>query len=577
MLDKINRLKNWQVLIIFVFIGFAVFGHSLNNPFWGDDIPQIVNNVPVHSISNIKLFFEGSTFYDGQGNSKLTGTYYRPLMTTTFSLIYSAFGAHSFYYHLLQLLLCIGNSIILYLILKNFFKPIISLPLAIVFLLHPINSQVVYSIPCMQDALFVFFGLAALYTLIKFKNKSYLIVSVLLLMLSLLSKESGVLFVAVSLIYLLRWDRKRLVTFVAILAIPIAAYIYLHINAVGIASNPKNAPIDNLSLQGRLINAPSIILFYITKILFPLKLAYGYFWVYSTITIRHFFLPLAIDGLVLAAIVYLGMKIRKVTPKLNYFIFLFFAIWIVIGFVLIMQLVPLDFTVSEAWFYFTSIGILGILGSVASTFRPKLEYRAAIMIGVIIIITLLGVRSFVRGFDWRSQDTLANAEINADADDYTAYNLVAQNKLNQGDTVGAKTSILKSIDIYPLWSNYNTLGNILAKEHDYDGAYSTYKKGLQYGQNNIIYENLCQLTLVRGDPAENEKFLVDSLKKYPADSNIWLYFALFEQSYKNNKLAKAAISQSAIYAQVPSQIYYSIINNQPFSVNLSGLNKTISF
>jgi tetratricopeptide (TPR) repeat protein len=428
----------------------------------------------------------------------------------------------------------------------------------------------------MQDALFVFFGLLALFTLIKYKSRLSLIGVVLLLMLSLLSKESGLLFVVASLAYLLKWDRKRILSFIVIIFIPLVAYAYLHINAVGLASNPKNAPIDDLSLSERLINAPSILLFYITKTLFPLKLAYGYFWVHSSINIRHFFLPLVIDVSILSAIVYLGIKIRKAASKTMYNVYLFFTVWIFIGFMLIMQIIPLDFTVSEVWFYFTFIGFLGLVGVVASTFKPKIQYRTPIAIGVIIIIAMLGARTFIRGFDWKSQDSLIYAEINANADDYTAFNLVAQKKLNQGDIADAKNYALKSIAIYPLWSNYNTLGNIYAKEYNYEAAYNTYKKGLHYGQNNIIYENLCQLTLVYGNPAESEKFLVESLKKYPADANIWLYFALFEQTYKNNKLAKAAISQAAIYGEVPPQIYDSIMNNQPFTVNLSGLNKTIS-
>src|SRR5580698_254946 len=115
MFYKLNKLTNWQVAIIMLVIGFAVYSTGLNSPFQGDDILQIVNSVPVHSISNIKLFFEGGTFYNGGGLAPLSGIYFRPLMTTIFSLLYTLFGPHQFYFHLLQLLLFIGGSFLIYL------------------------------------------------------------------------------------------------------------------------------------------------------------------------------------------------------------------------------------------------------------------------------------------------------------------------------------------------------------------------------------------------------------------------------------------------------------------------------
>lgn len=118
MLEKINKLSNWQAVIIITVIGFAVYFTGLQNPFQGDDNGQIVNNIPVHSLTNIKQFFEGGTFFYGS-NYPLSGDYYRPLMTTTFSFIYTFFGPHPIYYHIVELLLCVGSAILLYLFFKN--------------------------------------------------------------------------------------------------------------------------------------------------------------------------------------------------------------------------------------------------------------------------------------------------------------------------------------------------------------------------------------------------------------------------------------------------------------------------
>lgn len=218
MLEKIERLKNWQASLIIAILGFVVYFDGLKNQFQGDDTSQIVNNIPVHSITHIRIFFEGGTFYNGGGLTSLTGVYFRPLMTTVYSSIYTIFGAQPFYFHLVQLLLCIGSTIILFLFFRFSFKPLLALFLALFFLVHPIDSQVVYAIPSMQDALYFFFGILALCLLIKFKSTRSMLLAALCLFLSLLAKETGILFVVMALVYLFWWDRKKCTYFWALLS-----------------------------------------------------------------------------------------------------------------------------------------------------------------------------------------------------------------------------------------------------------------------------------------------------------------------------------------------------------------------
>src|SRR6185369_4762387 len=94
-------IKAWHALVALTVIGAVVFWSGLSNPFIGDDLLQIVPSIPVHSIENIGLFFQGSTFYNGQGLAPLTGIYYRPMMVTAYSLVYSLFGPAPTAFHIL--------------------------------------------------------------------------------------------------------------------------------------------------------------------------------------------------------------------------------------------------------------------------------------------------------------------------------------------------------------------------------------------------------------------------------------------------------------------------------------------
>src|SRR5665213_1907759 len=303
MLAKLNKITSWQAALIIAVIGFAVFFTGLTNPFQGDDISQIVNNVPAHSITHIKLFFEGGKFYNGQGLAPLSSGNFRPLMTTAFSLIYTLFGAHPIAFHLVQLILGIASATILYLVFRYSFKPVLALFLSLIFLLHPIDSQVVFAIPSMEDSLFFFFGILAFWLVIRFKSTRSLIPVAICLFLSLLAKETAILFVAMSLLFLFWFDRKRLYKFVGVMSLLLVLYIALRVNAIGWISNSNNVPIDSLGFAGRLLTAPSIALFYITKFIFPVKLASANYWVYPTFSFRHVLLPLLIDLAVLALLI----------------------------------------------------------------------------------------------------------------------------------------------------------------------------------------------------------------------------------------------------------------------------------
>src|SRR5580700_7024430 len=52
-----------QAFLIIAALGLVTYFSGLSNPFMGDDDGQIVNNLTVHSISNLARFFEGGTFY----------------------------------------------------------------------------------------------------------------------------------------------------------------------------------------------------------------------------------------------------------------------------------------------------------------------------------------------------------------------------------------------------------------------------------------------------------------------------------------------------------------------------------
>ena len=568
MLDLLKKHSNVCAILAIVILGTFVFSSGLSNPFMGDDIPQIVDNIPVHSVSNIPLFFRGSTFYNGQGLSPLDGVFYRPLMMTGFSAIYTIFGANSLPFHILQIGLHIGSAVLVFLVLRYFIRQEISFALSIIFLVHPINSQAVFSIPALQEPLFMFFGLLGMWTLIRFQDRSrwYLLLTVACLLLSLFAKETAILFAIIMVMYTALADKKRFMPLLLLSVLSIAAYLLLRENAVGPFTNPHVAPIDELNIWGRLINIPAITLFYFAKFLLPIGLAQTYYWHIGSYA--DFFLPLALLATILLAYLRIGFALRSLSDKRPLILFVLFGAWLAVGLGLHLQIVPLDATANEAWFYFPIVGLLGVLGVLYDTFGSKSPNRVIIWLGIIYIL-LLASRTYTRGFDWSDQTNMAKINLSVSKEDYISENQIANSFVRNGKYQEAKNHVERSIKLYPTFTNYNTLGLVLIGQGDYPGAKAAWLKSIQYGGDQVgPYTNLVALTMVYGELDENGRFAVSVVKKFPKNADIWFFIAILASRHNDNEKAKYSIAQAEKYGHHDTYIYNKIMNNESFVYNL---------
>lgn len=568
---KINSLKSEYFAVIFVIIGIVIFFSGLNGGFQGDDNLQIVENAAVHSIGNIGSFFGSSTFWNGEA---LVGAFYRPMMTTTFAIIYSFFGANPMAFHVVQLMLYIACVYVLFLFLKTFFKPIVAFLVALLFLAHPINSQVVYAIPSMQEPLFFLFGMLALLRLSKSQDKKSLIVSSAYLSLSLLSKETGVVFVVLSVLYLFMFKKEHAVRFMKIVSVPVLIYLMMRANAVGLFQGSLHAaPISHLNFLERIFTIPSIILFYILKIIMPVDLATSYYWVYPKFDLEKFLLPLFAVVILAFGLLLVAKKIKAENKK-DYKVGLFFLGWAVFGILPYMQIIALDMTACEAWAFCALPGLLGLLAIIISRLVNG-KYLKFVGLIVILVIVAFGIRTFVRGFDYKDQLTLATKDISVSENNYLAMNNLAQSLIHENKLGEAKKMAENSIAIYPAVTNYTNLGVIKQKQGDFDGAKSAYTKALKYGNMGIIYENIAIVNFVISEPKDNIKFLHDALKVYPRNYKLWTYLAIQEIAVGSRAEAKKALQSAMTYGVVPKALYYCILNGQPLDIPIPGTKKII--
>lgn len=564
-----SDITSKKAILIISILGIVVFGNSLGNGFVGDDMAQIVSNYSVHSASNIFRFFSGSTFYNT--GSQLGGLYYKPLLSTTYSLIFTVFGSRAVAFHAFSIFFHLVVTSLLFLILARFFRKPLSLILSLIFLVHPLNSEVVYYISDLQDSLFMFFGLLGLYKIFRIKSTNSIIIASIFFFLSVLSKETGVLFFPLALIYIYTYERKYLYQLLAILSFTILIYLGLRMNAIGIFVIPDNAPIATLNLTERILHIPSIIFFYIKTFIFPLHLSVSWHWTIRSLTLRDFYLPLLVDILTLGLIVYFGAKLYKQKQSFHFKSYLFFSLWLLVGLLIHLQIVPLDATVADRWFYFTMAGSLGIVGTLLQVYNIRLTNKDIIII-VIAILGILSVRTFIRGFDWRNNFILYSHDVKV-SDSFVLENGISYELAEMGHYNEARVHAERSIELFPYFINYNSLGNAYVFLADYQKAQAAYKKALEYSEYYQLYNNLGFIYVtIDGDEDEEIEFIKKGIKLYPENSNLWFYLAILQYKIDRVSEAKNSILNAQKYNYNNNidikKTYNAIILGQPLDLDL---------
>ena len=204
-----------NVFFVFLVLVFIFYGNSLKNKYALDDDYITVTNlkekgkekefVPNHKLvskgfSGIIKIFKSRYAHDSEGSFD-----YRPLTTATFAIEYGIFGQNPFMSHFINLLLYFITIWLMFCVLLKLFENYeykfnIAFLSSILFLIHPIHTEVVDNLKCRDELLAFIFSLSALwFSLEAYKKPTIRNISLILLFLTLglLSKRSALLFFAV--------------------------------------------------------------------------------------------------------------------------------------------------------------------------------------------------------------------------------------------------------------------------------------------------------------------------------------------------------------------------------------------
>jgi tetratricopeptide (TPR) repeat protein len=540
------------------------------------------------------------------------GAFYRPIPAVYFAFLYSLFGQQAFFYHFLQVLLHVINAIMLYLVLNALFRifdtnikeknerewnnlsgsqkvkfmrkygvgetasyaqkhrktQVFSLFLSLVFLVHPINVESVSYIAATTSELYFLPGILSLW-LARKKNVSgtRLLLISCLLFLSVLAKETGFLFILLLILYSYLFKQKRVKAFVLSGALITGVYICVRVLVIGATYHipTLESPIASLSVLQRIINIPAILIYYLKNFVLPIQLVVMQDWVIKTGTFENFFFPLiiclALFSLLLSAAIYFYKH-----DRMQFKLYVFFAIWFLIGMGLIIQIVPLEYTVSDRWFYFPIVGLLGMLGVGAQTLVKNEKAKQTSVAICAIVLVLLWVRTVVRNANFYDDLTLLTHDARL-RDNEAIENNLGQEFFNKKDYNEAIKHFQKSVALQPTVRNLINSGGVYELLNKKEAARESFFKLLDIDANaytkdqyNYHLSYASSELLYYDNSVYARDFITKALQKVPDSWYLWGNLAISEYALNNQQNALTAAEKAKTLSSNPQTIsLYTLI------------------
>ena len=255
----INTFSFHQYLphIILIVFAFAIYCNTLFYDYTLDDLIVIKENSftkkGVDGLSGI-FKYDSFTGFFGTQKTLVAGGRYRPLSIATFALEYAFFdGLNPFFSRLVNIFLYGLTGVVIMIIFRRFRinKPgnkwYLTIPFitALLFIAHPVHTEVVANIKGRDEIFSLLFSLISLWSTLLYLDKkkySYIFLSGVSFFLALLSKENAIMFVfiiPVTIYFFTKHTLKRTLYSSAILVATAVIFIFIRFLVLGYLNSPQ--------------------------------------------------------------------------------------------------------------------------------------------------------------------------------------------------------------------------------------------------------------------------------------------------------------------------------------------------
>lgn len=508
--------SNYSKFLLALLIAL-VYGNTIFNSFHFDDIPSILEKPWIRGLDKIPQF--------------IFSFFQRPLVILSFNLNYSISGFEVWSYHFFNIIFHILASFLVYKLVGQiiFFLKIFSTNspfhlfswpflAALVFAVHPLNTQAVTYISSRSSILATIFYLSSLILFFKgfnereFKGKPgriYFLGSAFFFFLGALSKEIIVTLPAALFVFHFYFIRKESLgkwlsekgKWILLLSVPILAGVgYKQFFGGGFLS----ASSAKLSPSAWLLTQTSVVPFeYFRKFLFPfnLNLDINFPILGDWLNPKNWFGLFSLGILIIIwARVSIGIE-KKGSWEIEKRCAGFGLAWIFLTLLPTSSFIPLLDPVMEHRTYLPLAGFSLVVASIFSWayrasngMKQKSVPGFSVQSGMLLILVLFSIIVIDRNKVWKDELTLwADAKYKSPGS-VRPFNNLGQAHDNLGNYDRAIEEFQQALKMNPdYFFGLNNLGNIYGKQKKYEEAITYFKRALeQKSDYSPAYYNLAR-------------------------------------------------------------------------------------
>lgn len=507
-------------LILFVYT-FLIYGNTIFNGYAQDDAIVITENMfTKQGIKGIPGLLKYDTFYGFfqiEGKDKLvSGGRYRPLSPISFAVEYQFFGLNPMVSHIINVLFYALLGIVLFkfllILLRDILDPkyldIVAFISALIFLSHPVHTEVVANIKGRDEIFSLLFGMSALFFSLKWiveKKIVYQLSAFLMILMALFSKENAITLIAI--IPLAAWlffKNYRFSFAMLLLPYAISSVIFIVVrtsvlgwdfgsNSMELMNNPFIRFDGSTWVELTFIERYSTIIFtmgkYLLLLIFPHPLTNDYYPRHipvMNIGDWQVLLSFVLNLLLLIA----ALKILKKNKILAFSILFYFITLSIVSNVVF----PVGTNMSERFLFMPSAGFAIAAGFLLYKFMLINRKAAVIVAGVILI--LFSIKTIARNQVWKDDFTLYTTDVKVSHNSAKALNAAGGSLIDEAreeENQFLKTKMLneaksyleRALEIHPHYLNAMLLlGNADYFLENYDQALATYAELLELSPGN---------------------------------------------------------------------------------------------
>lgn len=547
-------------VLLLAAVTIAVYYNSLHNEFLFDDLQTIVETQRLGGLGQLAPL-----------RALLTGKpAHRPIRSASYAFDYALSGLDPWGYHVSNIAYHVLSATVVFLIAQTLFsRTATALFAAILFAVHPVQTEAVTYLSGRRDVLSGLFVLTGFYMFLRYRQTGragYLATVLPLYLLAFFTKESGIILPLLCFSYdvisrirvkgpgtglppfreiwagarsAVREARLLYLPFV-VLAGGLAFYVLFFARESQVRTHYGGS----LFFTG--LTMARVFLHYIRLLLFPLTLNADYSYNAFPVTTSWTDPNALVAVLILLALGYGMLSMLKSRPLAA-----FGGIWFFVALLPVSQIVPHHEMMAEHFLYIPSVGVCLMLAALVDPLADRPRLVPALYATALVTLLLLSLRTVWRNADWRDELTLWSKTVQVAPQGARARNNLGAAYLRRGELTRAEGELNAAVRIKPDFAiAHGNLGKLYLDRDDIERAERELQAALRLKADEVIPRLWLGAALVRLQrlPEAEQQFRA-ALARPPYDAyaynNLGVLFA------KDGRMAEAEAAFEAALRRMP--------------------------